>query len=322
MTDYYVDGVDGDNGNLGTSAGSGNAWATIQKAADTVVAGDKVWVKGNGTYVETVSLSTAGTAGWSTRIEWEGYTTTTGDDGMVTIDPASSNVVSGSNKPYQLWKNFRFTGGVIGYNDGAADYVGFVNCRFDNNSSHGCFVDNYVTFTQCQFDNNGGNGLVCDAPAHVIACIAFSNAGTAALTVQGGTFYHNVIYGIPSGDYGIETDSAAQASVSAMYGNTIDGENTATTGIRGECSSTHSHRIVDNIIHDCGTGIDILNVTNEVPGFVGYNLYNSNTTDETNVGLSQDNVSAVPGFENEASDDYTLGSGSAAIDAGMQPGLK
>ena len=52
MATYYVDGVDGDDGNLGTSEGVGNAWATVQKAADTVSAADTVNIKGNGTRCE------------------------------------------------------------------------------------------------------------------------------------------------------------------------------------------------------------------------------------------------------------------------------
>ena len=40
MTIYYVDGVVGDDTNAGTSEGSGSAWATIDKAMNTVAAGD------------------------------------------------------------------------------------------------------------------------------------------------------------------------------------------------------------------------------------------------------------------------------------------
>ena len=39
MTVYYVDPVDGDDGNAGTSEGSGNAWQTLGQAASTAVLG-------------------------------------------------------------------------------------------------------------------------------------------------------------------------------------------------------------------------------------------------------------------------------------------
>ncbi len=77
MATYYVDGAVGDDGNLGTSEGAGNAWATLTKAMNTVAAGDKVWVKASATYTETMTMVTVGAQG--TPIVFEGYTTATGD---------------------------------------------------------------------------------------------------------------------------------------------------------------------------------------------------------------------------------------------------
>jgi len=62
MATYYVDTAVGDDGNLGTSEGAGNAWATIQHAVDNVAADDKVWVKASGTYSEALD-ATGATAG-------------------------------------------------------------------------------------------------------------------------------------------------------------------------------------------------------------------------------------------------------------------
>ena len=49
---YYVDAVNGNDGNTGTS--TGQAWLRLQKAADTMASGDKVFVRA-GTYRETVT---------------------------------------------------------------------------------------------------------------------------------------------------------------------------------------------------------------------------------------------------------------------------
>lgn len=54
-TTYYV-AVDGDNNNPGTLT---QPWQTIQYAADQVIAGDTVWVRG-GVYNERVTLNTSG----------------------------------------------------------------------------------------------------------------------------------------------------------------------------------------------------------------------------------------------------------------------
>ena len=46
QADEAGNGVDGDNGNAGTSEGSGNAWATVDYAMSTVAASDTVYIKG------------------------------------------------------------------------------------------------------------------------------------------------------------------------------------------------------------------------------------------------------------------------------------
>ena len=84
MTTYYVDGAVGNDGNAGTSEGAGNAWATIDHAMNTVAAGDKVFVKATGTYSETPVMDTVGAS--NNPITFEGYTTTPGDNGKVTVD--------------------------------------------------------------------------------------------------------------------------------------------------------------------------------------------------------------------------------------------
>ena len=56
---YYVDGIAGNDSNPGTQI---LPWRTIQKAANTMVAGDKVIVKG-GTYNERISETTSGSPG-------------------------------------------------------------------------------------------------------------------------------------------------------------------------------------------------------------------------------------------------------------------
>ncbi len=59
-TTYYVSDT-GNDGNDGLSSGDGNAWLTVQFAADSVSAGDTVYLKG--TFNESVNVTTAGTAG-------------------------------------------------------------------------------------------------------------------------------------------------------------------------------------------------------------------------------------------------------------------
>lgn len=58
---YYVR-TDGNNSNTGLIDSAGGAWLTVQKAADTMVAGDNVIVK-DGSFIEQVFTKATGTAG-------------------------------------------------------------------------------------------------------------------------------------------------------------------------------------------------------------------------------------------------------------------
>ena len=91
MTTYYIDTAVGNDGNAGTSEGSGNAWATIQKGADSGTSGDNFYVKASGTYNEKVDFDTVGATGVvGARRNFIGYTTTPGDNGLVTISGGGS----------------------------------------------------------------------------------------------------------------------------------------------------------------------------------------------------------------------------------------
>lgn len=315
MTTYYVDGVDGNDANAGTSEGSGNAWATIQKAADTVVAGDNVYVKGNGTYAESVTLATAGTA--ALPIAWAGYTTTPDDEGIATIDPAAGDCVTGSTIHWQFWSNFRFTGGTVGYDDQFADDLMFYNCEFDNNSGDGFNGDNDAKFVRCSFHNNGGFGIDGDTHVSAMLSVFYSNT-SGAMRTDGGAFIQNLIYGLTTGDNGIALLVAA-SSDNIVMNNTIDGENAATTTGINIVTTGNDAVVINNIIYDCNTGIVY---DNDRLGFVKTNLLNSNNTDESGIvrhGYAAGNVTGAPAFTDEANDDYTLGSSSPAIDAALQP---
>ena len=88
MTDYYVDGAVGSDLNNGLAEGAGNAFETITQGLSVVVAGDRVYVKASVTYNETATIVTAG-SGFN-YILLEGYTSTVGDNGQVTIDGQST----------------------------------------------------------------------------------------------------------------------------------------------------------------------------------------------------------------------------------------
>jgi hypothetical protein len=88
---YYVRKT-GNDGSAGTSAGA--AWLTIDKAANTVAAGDVVWI-GAGVYRELVTIDTSGSSG--SEIEWRADIdgSMTGDRGLVIITRLSDETGTG-----------------------------------------------------------------------------------------------------------------------------------------------------------------------------------------------------------------------------------
>jgi hypothetical protein len=315
MTTYYVDTVLGDDANAGTAEGAGNAWATIDKAMNTVAAADKVWVKASGNYNETATIDTAGAA--QTPIVFEGYSSITGDNGKVTIDGQSTrgsciDSALGTQIHY-VFKNFICTNGTgRGVWLDPEDDVCFMNCEFNNHGIAGVTGDDRHTFVNCVFANNASHGADVDNNARFIGCISYGNGSNQLNAISIDIAYRNVCYGIGANDSAI----AASTINGAIIGNTIDGENAASS--TGLAHASESNMMAfDNILYDLATGLDTAASPTYASTFVGYNLVNSNTTDyETDTGETtgyQDQTSA-PVFTDEANDDYTLAIGSAAID--------
>src|ERR1043166_3462426 len=145
MATYYVDGAVGNDGNAGTSQGSGNAWATIAHALSSISAGNIVYVKASGTYSISSGLNhTVGNFdGPRTRII--GYTTSPGDNGQATIQLTSgdTNAVNLSGTG-QTWENFIVDANS---NAGRGIYLSgaygnhIINCSIKNFTSEGARLE-------------------------------------------------------------------------------------------------------------------------------------------------------------------------------------
>lgn len=316
MTSYFVDGAVGNDANAGTSEGSGNAWATIDKAMNTVAAGDDVAVKASATYAELATIDTAGTS--SGTIIFEGYTTTPGDGGVFTIDGSGSSnfgiATSMTSNLYYTFRNMRVTGSIgDGVSITDADTVSFFNCEFDNNDGEGLIMDNFGALLQCSIHNNGSTGVRIDNQGTLHSCVLFTNT-TDQILSQGTDAINCLFYGmIISGDDHIHNTGVNMTTVA---GCTFDGENsTSVDGIHVTAVVKVGGMFVNNIIYDLDVGIESSSNMNALP-LIGYNLINSNTANYNNcVSLGFD-VTGAPAFTDEGNDDYSLGSSSPAIDAG------
>jgi hypothetical protein len=195
----------------------------------------------------------------------------------------------------------------------------FYNCEFVSGGADGIGgTGNNQTFYHCEFLNNTFFGFdnTSNTNGIFVGCI-FSGNGAggirAAQTLL--LFYKNV--GFNNGTSPVFDLNGC----TAVIGNTVDGENTASVGIDLDGDSVYPI-VIDNIIYDCTTGIDVNASAWDMTVFMGYNLLNSNTTDYSNtyelVGIGD--VTGAPAFIDEAGDDYRPSSSSAAVDAQLKPG--
>jgi len=129
-TTYYV-AKNGNNSNSGTEA---QPWLTIQKAANTIVVGDTVYIK-EGTYNEIVSPQNSGSS--QSYITYSAYSgdTVTIDGNNITLPSYESGLFEVENKSYIKISELRIIN--AGPNDNNAGiYV--------DNSSHVIIENNYT----------------------------------------------------------------------------------------------------------------------------------------------------------------------------------
>lgn len=323
-TTYYVDGDVGNDSNAGTSEGSGNAWATIDKAMNEVVDDqDHVYVKASVTYYETFTIDTAGSV--TDSIVFEGYTTTPGDGGKVTIDGEATRAsgltssLAGGTDTHYVFKNFIFydhTGTGV---DLDCDAINFRYCEFNENGGDGVDVPNGCTFWKCTAEGNGVHGFRVTAGNHFHFCQSTDNVNTGFYSSYGNLFYRCI--SDLNGNIGFWASHHAAYGSTSIINCTVDGDNKATNvGIgfaRGPGTA------INNIVYDCQTAFminqeeaeNIVHSNNLVYDCsTDYTTYYANSVDTV---LDDNDVTSDPSFTDDANGDYTLTSDSPARGAGV-----
>lgn len=335
MATYYIDAA-GNDANAGTSAGSGNSWLTLGKAASTVAAGDKVWVKNDQTYNEKLTLATSGTA--NADITWEGYATSTGDNGRVTIEGGNTRTdcIDLTSRTHNIFKNFVLqgpTGRCIGWT-GDASQNAFHNCKILKGSGTAPsslgrvsgFNNPNITLSGCEIANFTGGG-VAHGLLNISGCEIHDNSGGAGITSQTfvalGPIVDTLIY--DNGGDGILIPSTA--SIPLIANCTIEGNTGDGIELHGTGNSLSPTLISNNVIGtNGGYNINIANAPSGTSTIVlNKNFFATSTSGDINntarVTQLTANVtlSGVP-FTNAGSDDYSLdstsGEGAAVRAAG------
>ena len=304
--------------NLNQAWAIGGAWATVQKAMSTVRAADTdyVWVKASANYTETVDVALAMGAG--TPATFEGYTSSPGDGGVFTIDGAAARANgltdSITSAAYYVFKNMRVTDHTSHGCSLSMDACVWKNCQFDTNGADGIVADDFHMFEECDFSDNITDGADCDVSCVFVGCKAFRNGGKG---IEARTGLMAFCTAFSNGGPGLVFTGAGLA-FHVFINCTIDGDSKDTTTGFGAGVSFYGLSVVVNCIaYDCVTGID-------APGGRGEmlisrnNLVNSNTANYAGGGATfTGEQTGAPAFTNEATQDYTLASGSPAKGAGF-----
>jgi hypothetical protein len=323
MATYFVDGAAGNDGNAGTSAGAGNAWATINKAATTMVAGDKTWVKASANYHETVTMSGVGSV--SQNITYEGYTSTTGDGGIATIDGQNvraSGIFDATvgNDIYYLFKNFNIVNHTVNGVEISSRFVTWKDCRFNNNANgfwlnqkNGTDSAALQSFEQCQFNDNtaygfkGGNN---SDRALFVGCNFFRNGIDGVLTSTA-MFIYCTLY-----DNADRQIIYVAGDLMCVINCTIDGKDSDNFGIDFGSNANIIATLVNTIIVNCASGF-------VAPSNIGErmssrnNCFYNNTNNYVSGGITHSHeILTNPKFFDISSLDYRLGAGSPCIGAG------
>lgn len=338
---FFVDVATGSDADDGLS--EANAWLTIQKAADTLVAGEKAWIKA-GNYAEQVDLDT-NTGTGSLPIVFEGYTSATGDGGKFTVTGSGSRascLVFNGTADYLTFKNIILTSPttqcVLGTTANTLG-VTFDNFEFLKGSSTPAKAVTGAGYNRFQmwkfirgvvsggFSGNGLEGFissVCIQGCKVIDC---GGHGIAIAAYTAGLQLLNSIVAGNTGD-GINIGSnAGNPTGHVIVGNTIEGN--GGDGIEFHGAINGLIVVMNNVIANHSgagdTGLKIGAISGLTSLCCDYNFYYNNTAHRSGNNTTGDNdveLSATP-FTNSGADDWTLNTtagGGADVRAAAWPG--
>jgi hypothetical protein len=324
MTTYYVDYLDGNDGNAGTSEGSGNAWKTITHAAANIVADDLIYVKASADYAENTTFTVQGSSNGSTKVAWIGYDTVPGDNGIVNVTGsgvgntwACAYTAGFSN----VWCNFSLSNsagsGFLGAN---TDSCMFINCKFNNNTNAGIQIQSNCAFIHCEASGNGSWGLQ-STNGRYFDCLIQNNTQDG---IRSSCLWaiNNVV--TKNGNAGASSLQVSGITGGMGYGNTIDGEGSGgnTMGFDGTISQ---FTLLKNIVVNCDTAFDIGQYSAAYSPIMNNLTFNATTVIDRGIYAAWPyddikNVSGNPAFTDAGADDYSLQSSSPAVDAGLEPG--
>lgn len=297
MSTYYVDNVLGDDSNLGTSEGAGNAWQTIAKATSIITAGDTAYVKKNvGTPYSIGAAITFTNSGLNAGINLVGYGVTPGDKVQALLNGGSStnycfDVNSKGNIHIRNFEIYDFTSVGLYVRNSGSTHSSYENLKIHDCVNYGVLCGTgYHVIRYCEiygvtngiYGSNFDPWLVMSNYIHDCTGVGI---GSDTNNCFNNRIVNNIIHTCPIG-----VVLAGSGAENVIKYNTIDGSTTAAIrlGNSGSSKALNTTIIRYNLITNSAIGIDDVDTPNTLYGMIDidWNAYYLVTTPANGV-LSQ-----------------------------------
>lgn len=305
MSDYYIDGLNGDDAAAGSEAAP---WKTIGKAITNPIAGgDRVFIKASATYTEDNNFSGIDGA-IATPIVLEGYATTPGDNGRATI------ANGGASRTLQLGDWYAVRNLVVGGGSSSC-FTGGTGALFDNCEAAGTGTTNW--------------GFECGTGTYLVGCYAHDcDTKGYSLTGIGGAFSciadntnfsfrpvgktYGFFYCIArnGGNRGIMTgEPIVNCTVDAVNRGNAVGIEVFGTNV--------PNAVINCVVTRCATGFLLVTGIGNKRNFAFNNAAYDNDTDYSGGDNVSGGVTADVKFVDQDNKDYGPDTGSPLIMAGL-----
>ncbi len=258
-------------------------------------------------------IDTAVTSASQTCV-FEGYTTTLGDDGKITVKGALTDGIA-------TRINYCFKNIIFDAEDSRANCVSLSsyeimwrNCEFNSGTSNNVVTSQANWFWDCDFEGSAGDGISCASLGCFFNCRFHNNSvsaidGSSNVICWNCTFFNN-------GSVALDGGATNESHIIAINC-TIDGNNEVTNlGILKSTAQRGMAAVINCIVYDCAEGVESNKGDRDL---YLHNLLNSNSADYVGTASDQEGThqTAAPDFVNEvAGADYTLNSASPAVASG------